>query len=278
MLFVSFIGCSPSYVQLYRTQPNNSVSTDSTYRYETDSLVINYSFWYDKGIMAFSIYNKLPVPIYIDWKRSSFISNIYKFNYWSDEVISKGIGVGKSMGLSSSSGASYGGIFRYNGPVVIPYLTVSGSNTVSANLSASAYVSKTIKPERITFIPPKSIIYMSPYYLTEKDYLDKSNTKQTVERRADKPKRKKTTIYSKEFNENNSPLVFRNFLTISTSESFTSEAYVDNGFFVNRILFIDKRHFDVWQFDNKGKTIYLNKYKRGVDFFRNTGSYINSSN
>ncbi len=268
LISLNIFGCAPTYVQLYKTKAYNCASTDSTYKYETDSLLINYSFWYEKGIMAFSIYNKLSVPLYIDWKRSSFISNIYKFNYWSDEVVSKGLSLSKAIGVSGSGSSAYGGIFRYSGPLVIPYLNYSNNYGFSSAASASAYVAKTIKPERVTFIPPKSIIYMSPYYLTEKDYSDKNGSTQTIEKRADKPKKKKTTIYTKSFTENNSPLVFRNFITVSSTEDFKNESYIDNGFYVNEIKLIDKRHFEVWQLDSKGKTIYVNKYKRGIDFYR----------
>jgi hypothetical protein len=84
---------------------------------------------------------------------------------------------------------------------------------------------------------------MSPYLLTEKDYSDKQNANKVIETRADK-KSKKTTIYTKVFNRNNSPLIFRNFMTISTSENFLKEAYVDNEFYVKEIQLIDKRHFE----------------------------------
>ena len=258
IVVVTLVGCSPRYVQLFKTKANNSISTDSTYKYESDTLLINYSFWYNKGIMAFSIYNKLSIPLYIDWKRSSFVSNIYKFNYWSDEVVTKG------KSFTSSAGSSYGGIFRYNGPLIIPYLTLNNTSTVSS----STFESKAVKPERITFIPPKSVIYKSTYFLTERDYTEKIGAMQSIEKRADNPKRKKTTIYTRNFSEANSPLVFRNFMTISSSEDFKNESYIDNGFFVHEIKIIDKRHFEVWQLDSKGKTIYVNKYKKGVDFYR----------
>jgi hypothetical protein len=111
---------------------------------------------------------------------------------------------------------------------------------------------------------------MSPYLLTEKDYSDKQNANKVIETRADK-KSKKTTIYAKVFNRNNSPLIFRNFMTISTSENFLKEAYVDNEFYVKEIQLIDKRHFERWKIDAKGNSIYVNKYMKGVDFYRIPG-------
>ena len=275
-LAILIFSCSPNYVRLYKTKSDNSISTDSTYKYENDSVLINYSFWYNKGIMAFSVYNKLNVPLYIDWKRSSFISNIYKFNYWFDEEVTGGVTITKSIKNTSSESASYGGLFRHSGPLIIPYLSASAGNSITSSTSASTFASKKVKPERITFIPPKSIIYMSPYYLTENDYNDKSNSNLSTEVRADQRK-KKTTIYTKQFSKLNTPLVFRNFMTISTTENFTKEAYIDNEFFVSEIKFIDKRHFDKWILDSKGNSIYINKFMKGVDFYRIPG-FLSSSN
>ena len=39
--------------------------------------------------MTFTIFNKLDIPIYIDWKKSSYIDNSVKLNYWVDEEMKK---------------------------------------------------------------------------------------------------------------------------------------------------------------------------------------------
>jgi hypothetical protein len=70
-------------------------NNDRSFKFENDSIEINYSFWADKGIMSFSLTNRLPIPIYIDWKKSNFISNNDKFNYWDGEERSNGINIGK---------------------------------------------------------------------------------------------------------------------------------------------------------------------------------------
>jgi hypothetical protein len=247
-----FSSCTPIYVQLYKTKSINISNNERSYKFENDSIEINYSFWADKGIMSFSVYNKLSKPIYIDWKKSNFISNNNKFNYWNDEE--------RSKALSASLG--YNGGYLYKGPLLIPYLSIYESN--SASLTANSSI--TIKPERITFIPPKSVIYKSPYFLTNSSFPDKTNFETKNESRLNNPK-KNTIVFFKSFTKENSPLIFRNFLTFSLSEDFKNEFYIDNEFFVSEVDFIDKRHFEGY-FIEKNKTVYKNKYQKGIDFFR----------
>jgi hypothetical protein len=244
--------CSKNYVQLYKTKSMNIANNDRSFKFQNDSIEINYSFWADKGIMSFSVTNKLSIPIYIDWKKSNFISNNDKFNYWDDEERSKGINVRKQF----NSG------YLYSGPLLIPYLSIY--ENVSSGIIYSS--SNTVKPERLTFLPPKSIIYKSPYHLTTINYPDKINFETKKEKRLDKS-RKSTTVYLKSFTKENSPLIFRNFLTFSFSEDFKNEFYIDNEFFVGEIEFIDTRHFEGTIFV-KGKSKFINKYQRGIDFYR----------
>ena len=76
-LFVTilfFSSCSLKLTHLYETKPLSSTSNkDNTF--ENDTLKIIYSFWSEGGVFSFSVYNKLSIPLYIDWKKSSFIKN-----------------------------------------------------------------------------------------------------------------------------------------------------------------------------------------------------------
>ena len=39
------------------------------------------------------------------------------------------------------------------------------------------------------------------------------------------------------------PLLFRNFLTISTTENFASESYIDNGFYIANVYRVKTKDF-----------------------------------
>ena len=241
ILMLSIIACSPKYVALYHTKSDLPNDETQFYLYENDTLAIKYSFWQNKGIMSFSVYNKLNVPIYIDWKKSNYISNVLKFDYWSDKEVMKG----------KTSGYSY----RYDGPVSVPYMRLYGS-TIN---------SETVKPERITFLPPKTVIYKSSYLLITETTIDpQGGTPIKIQ----EPFNGKGTyvIYKKSFSRTYSPLIFRNFLTYSTSENFKDEKYVNNEFYVSEIEYINRNYFKSYR-ELNGTPFYVYPYMKGTCFY-----------
>ena len=243
ILMLNIIACSPKYVAVYNTKSNLPNDAEQYYRYENDTLIVKYSFWENRGIMSFSVYNKLNIPLYIDWKKSNYISNVMKFDYWSDQQVTKG----KSVGIS----------YYYKGPLTVPYMRLYGSN----------FSSETVKPERVTFLPPKAIIYKSSYILTTDDLISPKGlgSVSSKEKRPENP-RKYFIKYTKYFNKSSSPLVFRNFLTYSTQENFAEEKYVNDEFFVNEINYINWNYFKVYRTE-KGKEFYEYPYQKGIYFF-----------
>src|SRR5690554_4989876 len=116
-------GCK-SYVQVVNTNSSIPTNKNGFHVYENDSMKITYSFWKAKGLMTFSIFNKMDQPLYIDWKKSSYVDNSVKLNYWIDEEKSKAI-------------SSYGNYF-YDGPWLKPGYAVS--TTVGGSVSSKVKV------------------------------------------------------------------------------------------------------------------------------------------
>lgn len=221
LIFFLLYGCK-SYVQVFETNGTNVKKENNFYVFENDSLKITYSFWSQKGLMTFSIFNKLDQPLYIDWKKSSYIDNSVKLNYWIDEEKKKSL--------------EYYGSYYYDGPLLKPGYAISNTRGVS--------VSSTVKVERITFIPPTSNYYRSQFYILPINFfkLDLQAPYKEVSRN-DEPK-KKTKVYEKSYSKDTSPLIFRNFLTFSFSENFENEFYIDNEFYISDIKEMDRRHFE----------------------------------
>jgi hypothetical protein len=250
-------GCK-SYVQVFETNTTNIKIKDEFYVFENDSLKITYSFWKQKGLMTFAIYNKLDKPLYVDWKKSSYIDNSVKLNYWVDEEKSKSLEV-------------YGSYY-YDGPLLKPGYAISKTGGAS--------ISSTIKVERITFIPPASNYYRSQFYILPISFykLDTRTDYKEVPRN-DKPE-KKTKVYEKSYTKESSPLVFRNFLTFSFSEDFKTEFYVDNEFYISEIKEMDIRHFEYKKRDESIKigTFYLTDENGNIlkfsDFKKESSFYI----
>lgn len=205
------------YVQLYETESTNTTKTKQCYVYDNDTLRIDYAFWADGGTVAFRIANKTNKPIYVNWFRSSFISNSLRYQYWNDKAQTQV----NFNAVSSRNVAGFPDIVGYSGDATIAH----------------------IKPEKISFIPPHSYILKLGSYIKTEAYKDwGTQFTKTVEPRHDLPKYQ-TTVYSKHFDKQTTPLDFRNFLTLSFNEDFTGEFYIDNDFYVKSVTVMDKHHF-----------------------------------
>ena len=234
-----------SYVQVYETKSTNTSVENGFYVYENDSLKITYSFWAENGLITFAIYNKLNVPLYVDWKKSSYIQNSLKLNYWEDKIITKGTSINRS--------------YYYDGPLLYPGYAVSKSVNNS--------VSSSTKIERITFIPPTSNFFRTQFYILPLNNIpvDKSFRKLEIPRK-DKPN-KTTKIHEKTYLFENSPLIFRNYLTFSYSEGFESEFYVDNQFYISKVTKIDRKVFFKWKLDENDEWVEKSLYQKENIFF-----------
>lgn len=243
MLMAAF-GCSSKF-QVFDTEANNSVVVDGSWSYENDSVRITYWFWGERGLVSFSIFNKCDKPIYVDWKNSSFILNENKLDYWVDEEVSQL--------------ASYYGGYYYSGPLIKPGYT--------ANQGIQAGVSTTRKPERITFIPPKSYYFRSQFYLWRQGYVMNFNAA-TVQYANGKKESKANRIRENNFELAGTPLKFRNYVAFSFSESSSSFFFVDNGFFVYSVKEMNASVFRGKPItDRDGATSYPYPFRAGTSFY-----------
>lgn len=244
LIVVFFIRCS-SWVQVMETESitkgvEKIPEQGSSYVFQNDSLAITYTFWAKKGVMAFSVYNKLDIPIYIDWKKCSFISKDKKLNYWDDE--------------KTVNGTSYTAGYVYRGSAL--FIPNYFGGTVSTQTISS--------PERITFIPPKSYYSRGEFMLTPRNWYDISKLNKTIVPSKANPG-KETEAKVVELSYENSPFVFRNFLTWSTKENFEKEIYLDHGFYVSKVTMIKESEFSSQNVNNSEGNVQY--YKSNDRFY-----------
>jgi len=242
ILAFTFTSCG-SYIQIMDTQTTNCKTESDTHFFENDSIKITYNFWGLHGNMAFSVFNKTDKPLYINWKNSSFIVNGEKYDYWSEVENTH----------TSSVSTGYAIHSRYG---------------VSSGVSKTSAESVTTKPEKVTFIPPKSSSKKVSFYLMPQDYFTLSkNKKETEVPYSVKPK-KKATVYVDSYTNDNTPVSFRNYIAISGSEDATSFVFIDNEFYVSAVREMSLKHFrgkDIG-YEN-GETIYEKKDKKPFSFY-----------
>jgi hypothetical protein len=84
-IFVCLLFVSCAYeAKLITLQGSNLVSRPEGLLLETDTLLLKYDFYSPLGQIRFTLYNKLTVPLYIDWKKSAYIMGKIKNDYWID--------------------------------------------------------------------------------------------------------------------------------------------------------------------------------------------------
>lgn len=251
-----------TYVQVFETESRNTVSESNFYVYENDSLKIMYDFWHNRGVLRFSIYNKLDKPLYIDWRKSSYIYNNMKINYWEEKEFRKS---NSSFYYSSSHHSSYNYSPNYT----------SGNNFGTLSGTQSTVITK---PERVTFIPPKSTFVKNQFFIVSKrQFMVKDYKVNKVESKIRKGK--VTTILEKTYNLDQTPFLFRNFLTVSLSEDISEEFYIDNEFYVSKIqklklldfskplLDETKKPKKVLLMDSKGRTMRYSPFQKSGSFY-----------
>lgn len=213
LLTLFFItSCSTNYHVFVTDSTNTKLDKDEFFTFENDTIVVKYNFQSEYGIMSFAIFNKINKPLYLDWKKSSLVLNGKKLTYWREAEIS----------TSSSTIKQY----TYKGD--------QQENILAKSIGVSLAADYSEKPERITFLPPRSYMFKVFYYLQpQEDYQllpSKSTEKSTV------LNGKSYNYLDYSFEYENSILKFRNFVTYSLDEKFTEEFYIDNEFFVKNIL------------------------------------------
>jgi len=197
---------------MFTEQSSNNLKVEKNkYVYENDTIKLIYDFWAEDGVMGFEIENKLDIPIYIDWKKSSFISSKNKFDYYLDRETT-----------NSKSISAYR-----------PFL-------FHTTIGNSEGTSVSIKEERITFIPPHAVSAQAKYKICSKEYIIMRGIKKSY--LGDTKIKEKIRNFTSE----NAIISFRNFITYSTKENFEYEKYISNGFYVKYVIETKARKTDLF--------------------------------
>jgi hypothetical protein len=228
---------------------------DQFLTFENDTVRIVYIFWAERGRLNIYIHNKLSKPLYIDWKKCSYITGSTKHDYWQETTTL----------VTNTSSSSFANEYSITDFLFKQYNSKSkGSSNVSSNgfsISSGTSITRLQKPERITFIPPGTTIAVGIFTLYENDninipanrFISKDTTViarnqviKVTRRYKLRPDRTfqddslvngptKVRLSYINYDLENSPFSFRSFITYSTDEKFAAEAYANNSFYLSRI-------------------------------------------
>lgn len=220
--------------------------------HQGDSIQITYWLWDENGVMSFAVHNPTDRPIYIDWYKSALIYNGQRLPYWSESRHTTVEGITQRSDLT---------ILKVN-----DYLGRITASTTGRSVFAGAMVET--KPERISFIPPRSSLFRNTRWNLLTSTIKNGQNWTNTEVPASYDNRRKEEVKVREYTQDQSPLVFRNFMTWSFTERFDQEFYVDDAFWVKRVSSMRNREFRGKRLSGDGPPYpYQFPYAAGDRFF-----------
>ena len=199
--------CSSTMYQVVETSATgSSIKTEATALvYENDDLKVAYSFWSPNGRIYFTLYNKTAAPIFIDWSKSHLVHNGTSLDYWKDEE--------KTTGIFNAAATT------------LQQVRMAGRNSVMMSMSSSSGSAAitTTKPIKITHLPPNSNVAIGVFDISKRPFFDCDFKL--------KPTSLKN-LKTKTFTKDDSPVVFRNYLSYSNTENSTAPKTIDNEFYI----------------------------------------------
>lgn len=193
--------CTPT--QVIEITSKSAPENAGAFVFENDTLKVSYNFWARSGQMCFTVYNKLNVPVYLDWKNSGFILNGENKPYFIEGEKSKTKG--------------HTDIYYYYG-----FSSYQGNTT-------------TVKNERVTSLMPHSGTNRVYYHLynTENILPTYGTSRTTFDIKGHQFKGR-----DKKYSESESPEHFRNFISYSLNEDMKGLNHIDNEFYFSRLMII----------------------------------------
>ena len=239
ILTILLSGCFTSYKdQVVSIKGVNLNEIDRSWVFENDKVIITYDFWAKHGNMSFEIYNKLDLPIYIDWKNSSFIYNGTKNDYWVDQT-------------NSSSKSSYSGVSTR---ISNNFYTSNNPTFQSGSVQS---ITSSVKLERVSFLPPKSKLKFSQFKLANDQSYFTLKSPNIVKEKSILYDRRLALKYEIPYSNSNTVINFRNYLAFTMTENSKEYFYIDNEFYVSKIIEMNDIEFDLNAQYNK-MNFYIN--------------------
>lgn len=240
VFLLSSCGSTYYYSTLDTSSLNMAKADNGDFIIENDSATVIYSFNGMDAPIYISIYNKTNKPMYVDWQRSALIIE--------DEATSY---MGQNIPISGYTESSS---IRYNRTYSDSYGSFSGMATIPKNLS---------------FLPPNTRTSNVSLKLTnfnfnsirDDKYIEQNMYKASM---VTKDGTQTGQVKAIVFNEDDSPLRFRSYLTMYFGEEMTPMVF-DESFYMSHLIkskSITPKNIPE-NFAGRGDTFYVEKEGNG---------------
>jgi hypothetical protein len=220
VVLFSVLLASCSKYQINMVSSTNAVKDAQTgvFNVENDSVKISYSFYGNNAPVSIQVFNKSDKPLYIDWQSSAVVIGEKTISYANKNVPIRGDISGTTDTYNTGNRRS---------TVYPQYSYSSGSINAVAKL-----------PDNVTFIPPHAQSNNVPLNITNgfiniPDSVLHKDQIGLIEQYSTVPVNVKTASFTKE----NSPLVFKSFLTVYTMQNNQPKPTLyEQEFFVSKLV------------------------------------------
>ena len=206
-----------TYYQVYELRSDDVRKTTSNLQYENDDCMITYNMWSKGGNASFLITNKTDRNLFVVMPKSFFILNGVANDYYSESVY--GSSVTAASGASVSTSATVGAYLtdsRYWYPI-----TISRGYSESSGVAVTKSVET--KETALVCVPPRAAKFIRGFNIYDDVYKKCGDAKHNYP---------KTTSDIIRYNENNTPISFRNRIAYAFDEQLTDIKYIDHHFWM----------------------------------------------
>lgn len=203
ILLVASILITPSCTATYFYSSLNVEETDvekvdnGDFFFENDSVWIAHSFKGEDAPIQITVFNKLDIPLYVDWSKSALILDNIPYPYSKNE--SYQLEISEKTGYYSK--------------------TTTTSNTIS-------------RGKHVSFIPPKTMVTHQTLRLSAK--FDEINDNKYQKAKMLSQNQQMMDVKYMNFEHHNTPLRFGSYITVYTAPE-NAQAYRSN-FYVTRVI------------------------------------------
>jgi hypothetical protein len=192
---ILFSSCQ-TYQYMTVASDNTEHNENNEFVAETDTLRITYNFNGKNGPVNIHIYNKSSTALEVDWKRSSLIIGEKPLSFYNPDL-------------------------QINGSIARSIVQPRGSG---ASLDATVHAQ-----EGVEFLPPHASITRSGLYITKRllDTRSLATSKEVI-----RGTMSKVNLYSASFSKNNSPMLFRCYLSFVVPASGEAIFATEHSFYV----------------------------------------------
>jgi len=208
-----FSSCATTVYQINRVQSNNTIPKGRDFVYTDPNFIIHYDLWSNGGIMNFKIYNRTDTPIYIDWNKSNFILNDKSKDYWEDITTTKTNGSNVTTSYTTWSAV----------------LNALNHDNITYGNYSSISIHEKDKPN--SQLPPKSYIVVDRFNIGSPFWILPSYPKNN-------------DSICQDFTDTNSVWKFRNYIAYTKNQDLSNVKFIDNSFWVNKLVTINSDKYD----------------------------------